>query len=140
VIESYKAKEQSYQERLEAAEITRTKAARGEAFGSLSLCPHVNLFQNQGTARRTLVDVEKLQTEAVTERQITHDRLRAAELRLRELEAKLEQEGCESSETTVLRQHLAEELEDERGRQKDLAERDFTIDQTRKKHQGMFCG
>lgn len=119
VVESYKAKEQSYQERLEAAEIARAKAARGEAF-----------------ARRTLVDVEKLQTEAVAERQITHDRLRAAELRLRELDAKLDEEGRESSETTVLRQRLAEELEDEREQhQKDLAERDFTIDQTRKKYQ-----
>jgi len=40
-----------------------------------------------------------------------------------------------------LRQRLAEELEDEREQhQKDLAERDFTIDQTRKKYQGMFCG
>lgn len=34
-IESYKAKEQSYQERLEAAEIARVKAARAEAFGQL---------------------------------------------------------------------------------------------------------
>jgi hypothetical protein len=33
VIETYKAKEQSYQERLEAAEIARAKAARGEAYG-----------------------------------------------------------------------------------------------------------
>ena len=105
------------------------------------LSPCVDPTQNQGAARRTLVDVEKLQTEAVAERQITHDRLRAAELRLRELEAKLEEEGRETSETTVLRQRLAEELEDEREQhQKDLSERDFTIDQTRKKYQGMFCG
>jgi hypothetical protein len=33
VVETYKAKEQSYQERLEAAEIARAKAARGEAYG-----------------------------------------------------------------------------------------------------------
>lgn len=33
MVESYKAKEQSYQERLEATEIARAKAARGEAFG-----------------------------------------------------------------------------------------------------------
>ena len=39
----------------------------------------------------------------------------------------------------VLRQRLAEELEDEREQhQKDLSERDFTIDQTRKKYQGML--
>jgi myosin protein heavy chain len=36
----------------------------------------------------------------------------------------------------MLRQHLVEELEDTRERhQKDLADRDFTIDQTRKKYQ-----
>lgn len=34
VIESYKVNERSYQERLEAAEIARAKAARGEAFGT----------------------------------------------------------------------------------------------------------
>lgn len=33
VVESYQAKEQSYQQRLEAAEIARAKAARAEAFG-----------------------------------------------------------------------------------------------------------
>jgi hypothetical protein len=37
----------------------------------------------------------------------------------------------------LLQKRLAEELEDEREQhQKDLAERDFTIDQTRKKYQG----
>jgi myosin heavy chain 9/10/11/14 len=33
VVESYQAKEQSYQQRFEAAEIARAKAARAEAFG-----------------------------------------------------------------------------------------------------------
>jgi myosin protein heavy chain len=38
----------------------------------------------------------------------------------------------------VFRRRLTEEMEDERDQyQKDLSERDFTIDQTRKKYQSM---
>ena len=47
---------------------------------ALFLSPHVNLTQNQGTDHWTLVNVEELQTEAVAECQITHDRLGAAPL------------------------------------------------------------
>ncbi|KAF8880496.1 class II myosin [Infundibulicybe gibba] len=118
-IKTYQAKEQTYQERLEAAEIARAKAARAEAF-----------------ARRTLVETEKAKADAIAERKIADDRLKAAEKKLRNLDAKLEEEGRDSSDMAMLRQRLAEELEDEREQhQKDLAERDFTTDQTRKKYQ-----
>lgn len=57
---------------------------------------------------------------------------------MRSIESKLEEEGRESSDLAVIQKRLEEELEDEREQhQKDLAERDFTIDQTRKKYQGM---
>ncbi|KAG6914825.1 hypothetical protein DXG01_015126 [Tephrocybe rancida] len=119
VVESYKAKEQSYQKRLEATEIARAKAARGEAF-----------------ARRTLVETEKLQFENATARKLAEDRLKAAEARLQDMEAKLEEEGQESSDVAVARKRLQDELDDEREQhQKDLAERDFAADQTRKKYQ-----
>jgi myosin heavy chain 9/10/11/14 len=63
--------------------------------------------------------------------------LKASERRINELETELRKEGREFSETSLLQKRLAEELEDEREQhQKDLAERDFTIDQTRKKYQG----
>lgn len=53
------------------------------------------------------------------------------------MESKLEEEGRESSDLAVIQKRLEEELDDEREQhQKDLAERDFTIDQTRKKYQG----
>jgi myosin protein heavy chain len=56
---------------------------------------------------------------------------------VRELEAKLEEGGRDSSDLSVLQQRLAEELEDERTQhQKDIDDRDFTADQTRKKYQG----
>ncbi|KAG6866166.1 hypothetical protein C0991_008120 [Blastosporella zonata] len=119
VIESYKAKEQSYQERLEATEIARAKAARGEAF-----------------ARRTLAETEKLQSDNATARKLAEDRYKAADARIREMEAKLEEEGQESSDVAVARKRLQDELDDEREQhQKDLAERDFAADQTRKKYQ-----
>lgn len=63
--------------------------------------------------------------------------LKASERRIQALEAELAKEGRESSETTLIRQRLNEELEDEREQhKKDLAERDFAMDQTRQKYQG----
>ncbi|KNZ77855.1 Myosin-11 [Termitomyces sp. J132] len=119
VVESYKTKEQSYQERLEATEIARAKAARGEAF-----------------ARRTLAETEKLQSENATCRTLAENRLKAAESRIREMEAKLEEEGQESSDVAMAKKRLQDELDDEREQhKKDLAERDFSADQTRKKYQ-----
>lgn len=53
------------------------------------------------------------------------------------MESKLDEEGREASDLAVIQKRLEEELDDEREQhQKDLAERDFTIDQTRKKYQG----
>jgi myosin protein heavy chain len=66
------------------------------------------------------------------------DKLQATEKKLRSMESKLEDEGREASDLAVIQKRLEEELEDEREQhQKDLAERDFTIDQTRKKYQGI---
>ncbi len=62
--------------------------------------------------------------------------LKAAEERVKDLEAKLEEEGRESSDLELLQQRLAEEMHDERKQhQQDLADRDFAADQTRKKYQ-----
>jgi flagellar biosynthesis chaperone FliJ len=64
--------------------------------------------------------------------------LKASERKVKELEKELHKEGRESSETSLLSQRLAAELDDEREQhQKDLSERDFAMDQTRKKYQGM---
>lgn len=53
------------------------------------------------------------------------------------MESKLEEDDRESSDLAMIQKRLEEELEDEREQhQKDLSERDFTIDQTRKKYQG----
>ena len=66
-------------------------------------------------------------------------RLKEAEQRVHELEAKLEDEGRESSDLEVFRQRLTEQMEDERKQhQQDLTDRDFTADQTRKKYQSEY--
>lgn len=118
-IETYKAKTDSYLQRLEEAEIAKAKAVRAEAF-----------------TRRALADAEKAQAEAAADRQAMEERLKTAEARIRDLESKLEEEGRESSDLELLRQRLKEEMEDARKQhQQDLAERDFAADQTRKKYQ-----
>ncbi|KAI0954365.1 hypothetical protein AcV7_007621 [Taiwanofungus camphoratus] len=118
-VETYKMKTETYLKRMEEAEIARAKAARAETL-----------------ARRALADAEKAHADAVAERDSSEERLKIAEERVRDLEAKLDEEGRESSDLEVLRQRLAEEMGDERKQhQQDLAERDFTADQTRKKYQ-----
>jgi len=73
----------------------------------------------------------------VAERNTAEQRLQAAEKTIRDLEAKLDEGGHESSELDILRQRLSDELEDERKQQlKDLADRNFITDQTRNKYQG----
>ena len=63
--------------------------------------------------------------------------LQAAEKTIQDLEAKLDEEGCESSELDILWQYLSDKLEDECKQQlKDLADHDFITDQTQNKYQG----
>jgi myosin protein heavy chain len=84
-----------------------------------------------------MTDTGKTQATLIAERDAAEDTLKAAEVKIRELEARLEEESREFTDMGVLRQRISEEMEDERKQyQKDLAERDFTADQTRKKYQG----
>ena len=88
------------------------------------------------TARRALTDAQKAQDEIVSEAKGLEERLKASENRIRELEARLEEEDSESANAEILRQRLAESMEDERKQHaQDLADRDFAADQTRKKYQ-----
>jgi myosin protein heavy chain len=80
-----------------------------------------------------------MQAEAIGGRRAAEDRLAVTERQLRELEAKFEDEGREFADMDTFRRRLAEVMVAERDQyQKDLAERDFTFDQTRKKYQGIF--
>ena len=89
------------------------------------------------SVRRTLADIEKQVADLTAERKKYQDRARESEKQIRDLKEKLSQ-GVQNPEADLIRQHLVEELEDERERhQKNLTDRDFTIDQTRKKYQGV---
>jgi len=66
------------------------------------------------------------------------DRSKSLEKKLRELEAKLQDENNENSELSKINQRLADELGNIKNQhQKDLEDVEFTGDQTRKKYQGM---
>ncbi|CAA7270852.1 unnamed protein product [Cyclocybe aegerita] len=111
-VQALKANEEVLQKRYEAAEIERVKAAGAEHQ------VHRQLEEMERTCKKNVDDLTKALKNA--ERQIKL----------------LKKEGRESSETNILHQRLASNLEDEREQyQKDLEERDFTLDQTRKKYQ-----
>ncbi|KAL0070997.1 class II myosin [Marasmius tenuissimus] len=119
LVDTFKTKEQSFQQQLEAAEIARAKAARAEA-----------------SVRRTVSELEKAQSDAHAKHKSVEEKLRAAQKRIQELEHRLEDGDHESSDLVILNQRLAEELEDEKKQhQKDIEEGAFTGDQTRKKYQ-----
>ena len=89
------------------------------------------------SARRSLADVENAHAQLTVERNTIEQTLSRAQEKIHELEARIEDESRDSSDGQLLRQRLNEEMDDERKQhQKDLAERDFTADQTRKKYQG----
>jgi myosin protein heavy chain len=118
-METYKSKADAYLGRLEEAEIARTKAMRAEV-----------------TARQALAEAEKAQAEAVGERKAAEERLALVEQQLRDLEAKFDDEGRDFADMDAFRRRLTDEMVEERNQyQRDLAERDFTFDQTRKKYQ-----
>ncbi|KAG8752547.1 hypothetical protein FRC12_011901 [Ceratobasidium sp. 428] len=118
-VETYKAQVGQYMERIETAELAKAQSQRAESL-----------------ARRALTENEKILAESNGERLAVEAALERAEKHIQDLEAKLEDENREVSNMELLQQRLAEAMEDERDQyQKDLQERDFAIDQTRKKYQ-----
>jgi myosin protein heavy chain len=67
--------------------------------------------------------------------------MQALQLRVQELESRLDDEGRDSSDLAVLRERLTEEIEDERRHhQEDIEARDQAIDSTQKRYQGAYLG
>lgn len=90
----------------------------------------------ESSVRRALADLEKTHNDLVTEKRTLEERFQDTQRRLHELEVQIEAEDRESSELGIHRHRLVQQLQDERQQhQKDLAERDFASDQTRKKYQ-----
>lgn len=87
--------------------------------------------------RKSLADLERKYADVTAERNVLDEKRRSAEQNMQALQAKLADDGRESSDLVLLNQRLAEELEDLKNQhQKDLENRDFAGDQTRKKYQG----
>lgn len=73
------------------------------------------------------------------DRKAAEARIAHLQQQVHDLENKLEEDSREFSDMELFRQRLSEEMEDERHQyQKDLTERDFSLDQTRKKYQGIY--
>lgn len=107
---------------------------------SVSWCPSVQLIVNCCVARHALSDLEKLHGDFVAEKKTIEDELQVTKRRLREVEHVIDDEERESSKLGIQRHRIVQQLQDERElHSKDLAERDFASDQTRKKYQGESC-
>jgi len=92
---------------------------------------------NRLIARRAFTDLERVHNNLTVEKKAVEEKLHATERKLRELEHIIEEEERESSELGIHRHRLVQQLQEEREQhKKDLAERDFAGDQTRKKYQG----
>ncbi|KAG8784773.1 hypothetical protein FRC15_002641 [Serendipita sp. 397] len=118
-VESYKTKIESYIAKLEAAEIARAKVAHQETL-----------------TRRALNDAERARNEADIALKTANQRLAESEKRIKELELRLDDESRGVTDMELFRRRIKEDMEDERDQyHKDLAERDFTIEQTRQKYQ-----
>ncbi|KAI6130938.1 P-loop containing nucleoside triphosphate hydrolase protein [Pisolithus croceorrhizus] len=118
-IESYKQKLKIASDKLQESEAARMKAEHAEGF-----------------SRRTYTDLEKAYNDLTAEKKATEEKLHTTERKLRELEHVIEEEERESSELGIHRHRLVHQLQEEREQhKKDVAEREFASDQTRKKYQ-----
>lgn len=118
-IESYRQKLKIASDKLQESEAARMKAEHAEGF-----------------SRRTYTDLEKAHDELTAEKKAIEEKLHTTERKLRELEHVIEEEERESSELGIHRHRLVHQLQEEREQhKKDVAEREFASDQTRKKYQ-----
>ncbi|KAF8320349.1 nonmuscle myosin heavy chain b [Clavulina sp. PMI_390] len=118
-LQQYKAKAAGYLSKLEAAEAAKASLVRTES-----------------AARQTVAEMERAMAEVTGERKAAEIRLRDYEQRIRDLENRLEKAQHGGADVEIFKRRLAEQMEEERDQyQKDLVERDFTMDQTRKKYQ-----
>lgn len=136
--EMYKAKAESYLARLETTEVEKAKAMRVESHGRII---PLRIYGQQtnalSSARKAVEEAERAHAATAADLKASEEQLRKTEERLNQLQVKLDKGSRELGDFEHLRRRLLEEMEDERDQhQKDLNERDFTIDQTRKKYQG----
>jgi myosin protein heavy chain len=88
-------------------------------------------------ARKAIEEAERANTLTSTDLKASEHQLRQTEGRLNQVQAKLDEASRQISDFEIERRRMLEEMEDARDQhQKELSERDFTVDQTRKKYQG----
>lgn len=129
-------KADSYRDRIEAAEIARVQAAKNEVRRSAVAQSTETDATAKTFAKVSLADAERRRAEAAEDREAAEIRARQAEERVRELEAYLEDEGGDHVKARRQGERLNAELEELRGRyERDMNERDFTVEATRQRFQ-----
>lgn len=89
--------------------------------------------RSEAFAKRALEDAERSLQETRTEREAAEVRARDAETALRDVESRIEDDSRDNAEMQHQVRRLQQDLDVERDRySRDLAERDFTIETTRK--------
>ncbi|KTW30216.1 hypothetical protein T552_00694 [Pneumocystis carinii B80] len=120
----YKNRAEEYFNKLETAEINVIKASRSEAF-----------------TRSQLKDAEETISKMLEERKEMEEYFQSLQKQIQELEAKVEDNSIEILEANMSRQRIEQELEIYRGRrQKEIEDREYSLEQTRKKYQRELSG
>lgn len=120
----YKNRAEEYFNKLETAEINIIRASRSEAF-----------------ARSQLKDAEDTISKMLSERREMEEHFHSLQKQVQELEAKVEDSSVEILEANMSRQRIEQELEIYRGRrQKEIEDREYSLEQTRKKYQRELSG
>ncbi|EEB90642.1 hypothetical protein MPER_11125, partial [Moniliophthora perniciosa FA553] len=134
LVDTFKAKEQSYQERFEAAEIARAESRESGSFWwEPTHSDHLTNALTFAGPSQTLKSLKVRPSQGTSRSRIVYDKVKNGS---RNWNIKLEDADKDSSDLVILNQRLAEELEDEKKQhQKDIEDGAFTSDQTRKKYQ-----
>ncbi|KAG4304526.1 hypothetical protein PORY_001919 [Pneumocystis oryctolagi] len=120
----YKNRAEEYFNKLETAEINVIKASRSETF-----------------ARSQLKDAEETISRMLGERKEMEEYFHSLQEQIREFEAKIEDSSVEILEANMSRQRIEQELEIYKGRrQKEIEDKEYSLEQTRKKYQRELSG
>lgn len=120
----YKNRAEEYFNKLETAEINVIRASRSEAF-----------------IRTQLNDAEETISKMLGERKEMEEYFHSLQKQVQELEAKIEDSSIELLEANMSRQRIEQELEIYKGRrQKEIEDREYSLEQTRKKYQRELSG
>ncbi|CAG8563681.1 4096_t:CDS:10 [Ambispora gerdemannii] len=117
-LNSYKSKTDGTIAKLENFELERLKAEKNEEY----LKVHIK-------------ELEAALSDAINDRKSAEEKIKTLEEEIVEMESKMDDEAMEMADLSLIKRRLQEDIDEERDRyKKDLEEREFALEQTRKKY------